>query len=1279
MRLDMTDSLGGGVAPSPIDISVTSRRGTEWLSVPGQAYFGIVASRMRQLGWAVLPQDRDGRRLPSIISGERIKWKQYQEQAPAQALTDRWATMAPAANAAVLLGPASGNIVCLDLDITDEDLSLQLQEVAETILGLSPFRRIGKRPKMALFYRMDAGALPRNAAYYLMEADGHTRSEHMLEVKSRGAMMTVFGRHHETGATFKWQDTRPWHVGPDAAPLITADQLQQFLDAVEQVRPFHRNAGVGDVSFDYVDAEGIDLPRVRSAGRSWVEDAEGYVEAGREKFLFALAMRTVRSNPSACVDARGIAKLKKVVFDEAIRTMRTTGKWSESYIRGEVSEKVARFAAQVAAGALDPIVRENMVLPTDELSKLIGTSKRSVCQDDDTFSWLPRARGMLKVGFQPGPEGSTEAWSLKTDRVAIHGLVSETVRSGLDAFFADVRHGVKSGVVHVIKAPTGAGKTALAVKRIIHDPDTKAYDGLPLEQRRGPLLFLMPTYSNIDEVRSRFLAMGMDPDMTNAEVEAAAAQRGLIDEKDVEAELARLTGIAEAGGIRSLVYRGKVAAGCAFPEQMALLMEADIGSSGMCKSTIKNEVGEREDTFCEYYSTCPAIAQRSEIADAHVVFLPRAFLTLTIPEELKGTRGVIADEAIWDMLAHTNTFPIAALKGTRPNPTPTKAEREAGANPREPVEKRGIVANLAIEALRTEKDVALHIREMLPSDGVELVKIAKRVCSAAIQSGQTVRPGMHPQDFLDLVSAPKSKHVKAEHRMWSIVLERLEALVKDELAGRKIKPDTRIQFINHENAEPQVRLSWRTQPNWAVAPLLLLDASADRMILERVFLGREIKIYECDNDANLRTIAFPDRSLAVTRLLGRAGGDELKTAEGLLAIRRMLTAICAAHSNGRVAICTTKPVRQIICASWVPPANADWLHDGAVAGLDFAKGHVALISLGRTELPITTIDGLVAALTYDMKEPELPIDRFGTGLTAEGKPILPHRARRKTRMRDGRYAVTQHQAHKGAFARAVQQQAREEAIRQRIGRVRGMYREAPAAVYLIGEAMPGDVVLDDIRSYSDLESGFDLLDVARRADGVLSAEMIAKLAPDQYTVAAAEKEIGKLGESFLRNFRWIQWEDGEGNIHDSRIPMHFDDYATEGTFVAWAHALGLPGGRVMRGSEYVSAVHPHGPRPHDNVEDALGTIGERRDQEETFRRQAIEVAMSIGEYKPATLAPNGKQQAKYRFSSNRADKAEIGAIHIMLLLRGIIDVSAYTGIEAIAIAAEMGRGMRLAG
>src|SRR5690606_15348599 len=139
-------------------------------------------------------------------------------------LTKQWADHAPSANTAILLGPVSGNTIALDLDITDADLSLHIQEIAEEVLGLSPLRRVGKNPKIALFYRMEAGVVLPNRSHFLTDGSGE-KTEHQIEVKSRGSMMTAIGLHHESGRMFSWPDQLPTRVGPEAAPIITEEQL----------------------------------------------------------------------------------------------------------------------------------------------------------------------------------------------------------------------------------------------------------------------------------------------------------------------------------------------------------------------------------------------------------------------------------------------------------------------------------------------------------------------------------------------------------------------------------------------------------------------------------------------------------------------------------------------------------------------------------------------------------------------------------------------------------------------------------------------------------------------------------------------------------------------------------------------------------------------------------------------------------------------------------------------------------------------------------------------
>lgn len=1225
------------------------RRGTEWMSVPGQAYFGLNGPRMRQQGWAVLPQERDDRRKVAL----GIRWKEYQDTPPSQQITDRWATAAASSNAAILLGPVSGNVICLDIDVTDEDLSLHIQEIAEEILGLTPFRRIGKRPKIALFYRLPAGVMVPNRTYSLMTADGSGRSEHAIEVQGRGKMMTAFGLHHETGSTFKWQDYRPWHAGPEHAPEIAPELLDEFFAAVETcARAFHRNAGPGvDAQWDYVDSHGVDRPRLRRDAEfaGYARDAEGYVYDGREKFVWLMASQAARLNPAACGDERGVAKVIAAALEACQLELRMDGRWSESYMRQEVAEKVRRACAGVASGDIKPILREGGVVPTaDGLSAQITRTKNLVDTNalTDAFSWLPKSGKAINAKLMKGPEGSPEQWELKEDRSAIHAKVIATIDQGLQAFAADVRAGKRNGPIHVIKAPTGSGKTVRSVEFIMKDPDTVADDALPRDQRRGAFAFLMPTYANIDEVRPRALAMGLDPELNDQELEAAAAELGLLSEKATDDLIAEIRRNAAGSAARTMVYKGKLAAGCLMADRMRKLIDADIGASGLCKSTMKGADGEREEVTCPHYDVCPAIAQKRMLEDHHIAFMPRSFLTLNIPEEAKNFRGVIADETTLDLLAHTNQFPLAALDIERKEPTLTKSEREAGADPAYMLKQRGLVRDAVVNGLKAGKDPAKYLREKMPTEALELVRIAKRVCSSAIASGQTVRPGMSDTDFQELVNRPTSTYVKAEFRFWSLIQEDLEANLLTELAGKTPRRDTRIKLLTHD--EPEICLAWRTEPNWADLPFLLLDASANETLLERVFKGREIVTYECENHANLRVVAFPDQTFAVSKLLGRTDRvTKLEAAYELLKIRCAIASICAAHSDGRVAVCMTKPVRQVICAGWVPPLNADFMHDGATAGLDFAKSHVALISIGRTELPVATVDGLVAAYTYDMDDRPPCIDVFGTGKDSKGKGIRPHTANRFLKLRDGNLALCQHQQHESYFARAVQAQAREEAIRQRIGRLRGVFRVLPGIVYLLGEAIPGDVIIDDLRSMSDL-IGYEILDAARRLDGILCAEMIAKNASDEWTMPAAEKAIQKLGDRILRNYNRVSYVAADGETRIAYVPVHLQDH-DNAHLNSLMQKLRIKGDIISTeaGADYVV---PHKPRQPDALELALGTIEERRAEEEGIHRELKDQAMSVGEYHLAADTSLGKKAAKYRIAPDSEEIGEVGQIQIYRIL-----------------------------
>src|SRR5690606_11389206 len=114
--------------------------------------------------------------------------------------------------------------------------------------------------------------------------------------------------------------------------------------------------------------------------------------------------------------------------------------------------------------------------------------------------------------------------------------------------------------VHVLKAPTGAGKTTRTMRYIAGD--SRTFDGGGLtppadEEGVGPVLFLLPTYNNIKELRARAEAMNLDPEASDEDLVAGAELRGIMTAQQAEKEIALLREEAENGGLETMVYKGK--------------------------------------------------------------------------------------------------------------------------------------------------------------------------------------------------------------------------------------------------------------------------------------------------------------------------------------------------------------------------------------------------------------------------------------------------------------------------------------------------------------------------------------------------------------------------------------------------------------------------------------------------------------------------------------------------------------------------------------------------
>ncbi len=1001
-----------------------------------------------------LPAEQGDRRGPGLVDGKALLWKEFASRLPTVEEAKWWGVHCPRHNVACIMGKASGEVIGIDVDVSDEGLSNRIQALAAEHLGESPYRRVGRHPRVVMLYRQapeeeqtPAERIPSRSFKFVQQgADGSvSRGDDGIEVLSRGKPVTFYGLHHKTGTWFRWLGLHPLAHGPERAPLVTQEQVVAFMEAVQEVRRFHRNTASSnvDISWVYDETAKLNVPRLGSVdGSDWVEDESGKVVDGREAYLFRLVGRTVWSNEGAARDSsgRGYEQLCAIVFQQFKDRADMSGKWDESYLRSEVREKVSRAIRQAVDN--DKFMKGSS--PQAATAQPVAAPERAsvAAKGADDLAYLPKAnvvrqsfrspgtRRPVRATFSEAAEGRRAERALVPDRTEIARSVSENIGKAQDAFFAEVyATGPRTNRIHLLKAPTGAGKTSRTIAYIAEDPRTKMYDRdggaaepAPAEgegesaeaEGRGPLLMLLPTYNNIEELRLRAEVLNLDKGLSDEELVAQARERNLFSEDEIEARLSDMRREAMNAGLRTMIYRGKGNAGCRFADKLKLLTEAGIGSAGLCKATVKTDDDQMEERYCPHYHECPAIQQRKDIARSHVVFMPHAFLTLSHPEEMNSPRGVIADERVFHLFLHTTTFHLSTLKRERREPRLTKKEREQGVNPQDFLAERNLVADIAHAALMSGQCPAERIanysrklrdgREIVGSD---LIAAAKRVCSHAISSSQGINPDMSLDDVRALCEAPTGTEVREELRFWKIIEERVELLNDPERSlavaaaanghpealeafpsKAKGPKEMRIQLLvegdaNEGNRTEKVRISWRSTPNWKNAPLLLLDASADERITRKIFDGREVVVHDVPAALNVRTLAVIDSTYANASIVQRGPAqalERLNAAKVKDKFRKVISAVSAYYGWGRVVIGSNVIVRRAINAQWAAPSNVDFCHYGAMRGLDFAKNHVAALSFGRMEVPVRSIDGIVAALTYDDDEPEWPHDRNGDGI-----------------------------------------------------------------------------------------------------------------------------------------------------------------------------------------------------------------------------------------------------------------------------------------------------------
>jgi hypothetical protein len=665
--------------------------------------------------------------------------------------------------------------------------------------------------------------------------------------------------------------------------------------------------------------------------------------------------------------------------------------------------------------------------------------------------------------------------AIEADRDAVGRSVSEAIDSEISVFLDQVYAWRGSegdpAPVHVLKAPTGAGKTSRLLSALLRDPRTVAPPPRENGQEWGPFVVLLPTFANIQELVSRLAAEHGLPG-------GAASPTPVLDIGHDEFLPVDLAG-AEGRPLSMFVYRGKIKAGCRMHEKVAALMRAGRSSSSLCRAEVRDGEESRE-VFCPHYETCPAILQRERAANSHIVFMPHAFLTLSLPEQLRRPRAVIIDERVHHLLLHSARLSLETLTLPRTPPRLSRKEREAGVMPEDLLADREMASEVVLRGIAEGAcpSVAMF-REFGAERGRSMARSAARVCGAGLQRDERVHPETPLQEILDICAEPKGFEVREEWRFWRMIEERLERLPPDE---PEPQPDLRFQKLSEQGPNgferAWIRMAWRSAPNWRDVPLLLLDASGEPAILRKVFPSPAIRVADLVPDPgpmlNVRVVACVDRTFSPSSLLARPDADEreIRHAErGLSLVRDIIECVSLAHGHGRVLVGGPKSVLERLRADWNPPVNVDWAHFGAMRGLDAFKHHAAAVSVGRMEPPIWEVDAAAAALSFDEEKPEAPFDRRGDGRNPEEPemPLFYPLSARPLPLRDGSLLSVPVPEHPGHWGRMAQGQIREEEQRQFFGRLRPVYRVGtPPVWYCLSSVVPEGVVVDEICSSRDL-------------------------------------------------------------------------------------------------------------------------------------------------------------------------------------------------------------------
>lgn len=126
-------------------------------------------------------------------------------------------------------GLLCGNLIVLDIDVLEPGLSANIAALAQLLCGQTPLRRIGRAPKVALFYRASLPLTKMETPELLMP----NATKAQVEILGAGQQAVAFGIHPDTMQEYQWPEGSPELMPMADLPMVTEAVLRNFLGTAE--------------------------------------------------------------------------------------------------------------------------------------------------------------------------------------------------------------------------------------------------------------------------------------------------------------------------------------------------------------------------------------------------------------------------------------------------------------------------------------------------------------------------------------------------------------------------------------------------------------------------------------------------------------------------------------------------------------------------------------------------------------------------------------------------------------------------------------------------------------------------------------------------------------------------------------------------------------------------------------------------------------------------------------------------------------------------------------